>query len=56
METKEKEKIINIIDKELIMRERSDDIKLETTYCANCGYNHYNNIGSKTCVNCGKNK
>lgn len=38
------------------MRERTNDIKVETSYCTSCGHNHYENIGTRTCVKCGNNK
>lgn len=38
------------------LRERTQDIKLETTYCTSCGHNHFGNIGTKTCVKCGNAK
>lgn len=41
---------------QIIIRERTKDIKVETTYCTNCGHNHYENIGTKICVKCGENK
>jgi hypothetical protein len=41
---------------QLVMRERTDNINLETTYCRHCGFNHYENIGVLTCVKCGKDK
>jgi hypothetical protein len=40
----------------LVMRERTDDVRLETTYCQNCGFNHYANIGTLRCVQCGHDK
>jgi len=45
-----------IINKELVMREATNYIKVETTYCTNCKHNHYENIGSIICKKCGKNK
>lgn len=43
-------------DRKIIMRERTEDINLETTYCSECGFNHYSNIGTKKCAKCGKDK
>lgn len=40
----------------IIMRERTEDMKLETTYCNKCHYNHYENIGETKCQKCGENK
>ena len=47
---------IILLKRDLIMRERTDDIKVETTYCNSCGFNHYSNIGTKTCAKCGEDK
>lgn len=44
------------ISDEVVMRERTNDIKVETSYCTSCGHNHYENIGTRTCVKCGNNK
>lgn len=40
----------------LIERERTNNIKVETSYCAKCGFNHYTNIGHLTCTKCGNDK
>lgn len=44
------------LDKELILREATNDIKLETSNCNTCGFNHYSNIGTYICAKCGNNK
>ncbi len=46
--------IIERIEKELILREATQDIKLETSYCNKCGVNHYENIGTYVCIKCGQ--
>lgn len=40
----------------LVIRTATENIKLETTYCTSCGFNHYTNIGYILCAKCGKNK
>lgn len=40
----------------LIMRERAWITQIDTTYCRKCSYNHYENIGEKTCQRCGEEK
>ena len=52
MKTQTKERI----NKELIIRYRTQNIKKETSYCKHCGFNHYSNIGYIQCQNCGKEK
>lgn len=42
--------------KVIVMREATNDTKLETSYCKSCGHNHYMNIGTRTCVKCGNSK
>lgn len=39
-----------------LMRERTQDIRLETTYCRHCKFNHWSNIGHLECVKCGNEK
>ncbi len=40
----------------LVIRERTENIQLETTYCKNCKFNNYENIGRIKCIKCNKNK
>ena len=40
----------------LVERERTQNVKFETTYCTKCGFNHYTNIGHLTCAKCGDEK
>lgn len=40
----------------LIMRERTQNIRLETSYCRSCKCNTFRNIGALVCVNCGNEK
>lgn len=40
----------------LVLRDRTENIALETTYCRHCGFNHYRNIGVLECVKCSKAK
>lgn len=40
----------------LILRERTINIKMETTYCTKCKCNDHRNIGRLSCVKCGKEK
>lgn len=43
-------------DRKIVIRERTEDIDIETTYCKSCKFNHFSNIGRKTCAKCGENK
>lgn len=38
----------------IVLRERTEDIKLETSRCEQCRKSDYRNIGTYTCVTCGK--
>ena len=40
----------------LVMRDATDNIKLETEYCSKCKKTNINNIGTLVCVNCNKDK
>ena len=41
---------------ELIMRESTGNIAIETSYCSSCGFNHWSNIGQLKCERCGQDK
>jgi hypothetical protein len=37
------------VNKELVMRDSTDDVDLETSYCQTCKTSDYRNIGKYTC-------
>lgn len=45
---------LELLDKELVLRESTGNIRLETTYCGSCGKNDHENIGHENCQGCGE--
>lgn len=43
-------------DRKIIMRTATKNVAFETSYCKNCKFNFYSNIGKRKCTKCGIDK